>query len=93
MRESSKLGAREHRQLAHPQRVVGLLGQACKDVVLGEAQVDLAPQLNAEDIGQRRDDAVEYPPRLEFVGGELPPAVFRIQAAPLPPSTRSRTKR
>ena len=70
MRQSREFRARDRRQLAHPQRVVGLLGQARKDVVLEEAQVDLAPQLAAEDVGQGRDDAVECPPRLYVRRGE-----------------------
>jgi hypothetical protein len=70
MRQTRQLRARDNRQLAHPQGTVGLLGQARKDVVLEEAQVYLAPQLAAEDIGQGRDDAVERSPRLQLVGGE-----------------------
>ena len=47
--------------------MIRLLGQAPEDVVFEEAQVDLAPQLAAADIGQGRADSLERPPRLHFV--------------------------
>src|SRR5580698_2458224 len=60
--------------------MVGCFGQAAEDVVLEEAQVDLAPQLAAEDIGQSSADGVECPPCLHFVGAEpyslIRPACF-----------------
>ena len=62
------LGAREYRQLAHPQSVVWLLGQGRQDVVLEEAQVGVTPQLPAQGSRQGREDKVQRRPRLQFVG-------------------------